>query len=197
MLFECDAELVIWHSMCLQVMCAHEDAAFLDASKSKALQLDGLRRTQDITVSTPCSTPGLPMSKPSDPIADSIQLSPALPHEGTLSAGADAAGAMHHDEVAALTSGSDAHSAGVTEHEDAGSAADLPPSASAANLQALAQQEEGDQVPSSSAQSASAFSHRHRNGSGVFMAGSDLSSCSTIYVTELPYGASLFYECPH
>ena len=182
-------------------MCAHKDAAFLDATKLKALQLDGLKTTLDITASTVHSPPALPMSEPSGPVTDSTQPLQALPPGGAFSTGADAAGALHPDEEAALTASNDAHSAGVTdEHEDAGSAADLPPSASAANLQALAQQDEGDQVPSSSAQSASAFSHRHRNGSAVSlasMAGSDLSSCSTTYVTELPYGASLFYEGSH
>ena len=181
-------------------MCAHKDAAFLDAIKPQALQPDGLKTTLNITVSTPHGPPALPMSEPSGLITDSNQPLHALPQEGAFSAGA-AAGGSHHDDEAALTASNDAHSAGITdEHDDTGSAADLPPSASAADLQALAQQDEGDHVPSSSAQSASAFSHRHHNGSAVSlasMAGSDLSSCSTTYVTELPYGASLFYEGSH
>ena len=182
-------------------MCAHKDAAFLDATKLKALQPDGLKTMLDITATTPHSIPAHPMFEPSGPVTDSTHPLQALPQGGAFSAGANAARSWHHDEEAALTASNETHSAGTAEeHEDAGSAADLPPSASAANLQALAQQDEGDQIPSSSAQSVSAFSHRHRNGSAVSlasMAGSDLSSCSTTYVTELPYGASLFYEGSH
>ena len=182
-------------------MCAHKDAAFLDATKLKALQLDGLKTTLDIIASAPHGPPALPMFEPPGPVTDSTQPLQASLQGGAFSTGADAARALHHDEEAALTAGDAAHSAGTAEeHEDADSAADLPPSASTANLQSLTQQDEGDQAPSSSAQSAAAFSHRHRNSSTVSlasMAGSDLSSCSTTYVTELPYGASLFYEGSH
>lgn len=182
-------------------MCAHKDAAFLDATKPMALWPDGLKSTLDISVSTPHSPPAHPMFAPSGPVTESTQPLQALPRGGAFSTGADAIRALHPNEGAAVTASNDACSPGIAdEHEDAGSAADLPPSASAADLQALAEQDEGNQVPSSSAQSASAFSHRHRNGSAISlasMAGSDVSSCSTTYVTELPYGASLFYEGSH
>ena len=156
----------------------------MEAAKLSALDAEGPDRlTSPLEITA--TTPGDPTATPV--ITD---LS-ALPADGATMTRSASAGALHNGNH--RRSGSFYQSAG-----QAGSSSSL--------YSQGAQAEHGDdggfhfrQPSFGQGQGQQRFSDRHRNSSAVSLAslaGSDVSTCSTTYVTELPEGSSLFYEGP-
>lgn len=177
---------------CVQVMCAHKDQIFVEAAMLKAQHPDGCNGPAsplDITATSPRAPTAPPV------ITDLSAESAALPgytasYQQALARNQSSQG-LHdlipshpgpfYQNAGEAASSSDLHSQGThAEHgdsEDGGFHFRQP---------SFGQGQQG-------------FSHRHRNESAVSLsslAGSDVSTCSTTYVTELPEGSSLFYEGP-
>ena len=174
--------------VCVQVMCAHKDQMFMEATKLNALDAegpDGLPSPFDITASTPRDPTATPV------ITDLSALpadSAAMPRSASAGAlhdrGFSRSGSLYRSPGQAGSSSS-LHSQGMhAEHGDDGGFHFRQPSFGQGQGHGHGQQR---------------FSDRHRNSSAVSLAslaGSDVSTCSTTYVTELPEGSSLFYEGP-
>lgn len=168
----------------VQVMCAHKDQVFMEAAKLNALDAEGPDRLSaplDITATTPRDPTATPIitdlsALPADSAAMPRSASAGASHDGNHSR----SGAFYQSPGQAGSSSS-LHSQGAhAEHGNDGGFHFRQPSFG---------QGQGQQR----------FSDRHRNSSAVSlasMAGSDVSTCSTTYVTELPEGSSLFYEGP-
>ena len=179
----------------MQVMCAHKDSSFAEAAKLQAQHPDGDDRpvsALDITATTPRAPTGFLLitdlsAHPADSAAMPRSISPG------------------RHSLAGLQSGQGLHE-GIPSYPghllqnlgEAGSSSDLQSQGSHAEH---GPHEDGAfhfRQPSTG-QGQPGFSDRHRNSSAVSLsslAGSDVSTCSTTYVTELPEGSSLFYEGP-
>ena len=179
-----------------QVMCAHKDHTFMEAAKVKAQHLDGQNGpippldsmaalTGDPT-ELPVITdlPALPADSPASPHPTSVNRFPLAMgehFEGQHSGIPSRLGSLYQNPREA---GSSSSLQSYAEHGDDGDGGFhfRQPS-----IREERQAERG-------------FSDRHRNSSAVSLsslAGSDVSTGSTTYVTELPEGSSLFYKGPH
>ena len=183
--------------MCVQVMCAHKDCSFAEAAKLKAQDPDGHDRlvsALDITATTPRAPTAAPLiADLSAHSADSAAMPRSISAGGPWLAGPQS-GQGAHDGSPGFP-GSLYRNPG-----EAGSSSDVQSQGSHA-VHGL----DGDggfhfrQPSTGHGQGHQGFSDRHRNSSAVSLsslAGSDVSTCSTTYVTELPEGSSLFYEGP-
>ena len=182
--------------MLLQVMCAHKDQAFMDAAKLAAKQPGSLPTSPDslhILETAPRGPPAFPSA--TDP-------SVALPDRAP-SAGSGPAEAAHsaQDQEASLGSPRSAEQVSAQpgtstqqqqqQHVQAGAT-----EAHAAGLSGMLVGA-GSHTEEQSQASGGLSDSRHRNSSTVSLcslAGSDISNCSSTYVTELPEGFSLFCE---
>ena len=181
----------------MQVMCAHKDQIFVVAAMLKAQHPnggDGLGLPLDITGAPAPRAPAAP------PVITDLS---AIPPDSTALPGHAAAG----QQALAGIRGSQAPHDLIPSHPgpfyqdagEAGSSSDLH----SQGAHAEPGEDEGGGFhfrQPGSGQGQQGFSHRHRNESAVSLsslAGSDVSTCSTTYVTELPQGSSLFYEGPH
>ena len=166
-------------------MCAHKDAAFVEATKMKAEQTDALEFVvstpgahQETDASDPSTEVGLHRSSSQGNFAAETHETPEMHLSQPDAPGSSTAGASGLHGGAEHAEGSAAGSGQFEHHAVAGGHTE-------------------DHEGSSRGQG---FSDRHRNGSAVSLcslAGSDVSICSMTYVTELPHVSSLFYQGPH
>ena len=191
-------------------MCAHKDKAFVEAAKLKTEQPV---LALDTTVASPGGGAAFPVIiGPSGLPSDSAML-PHSASTGALSAVGDQG---MHDSISSYpgdiyrnpdeaVSSSDLYSHPESSYLNAtraGSSSSLHSQDADAEQNSddgFHFQQPGNHFRHSEDHASHGFSDRHRNGSAVSLcslAGSDVSTGSMTYVTELPQGSSLFYEGP-
>ena len=185
------------HLICmfLQVMCAHKDQAFMDAAKLAAKQPGSLPTSPDslhILETAPRGPPAFPSATdPSAALPDRAPSAGSGPAEAAHSAQDFQEVSLGSPRSAEQVSAQPGTTTQQQQHTQAGVTGAHAAGLSGMLAGAGAHTEEQSQASGGLSDS------RHRNSSTVSLcslAGSDISNCSSTYVTELPEGFSLFYE---
>ena len=173
----------------LQVMCAHKDQAFMDAAKLAANQPGSLPSSPDslhILATALRGPPAFPSAvDPSAAVTDRTPSAGSGPAEDAHSAQGFQEASLGSPRAAEQVSAPPGTSAQVQAGMQAGA------------IEAHAAESSGMLAGAGAQASGGLSDSRHRNTSTVSLcslAGSDISNCSSTYVTELPEGFSLFYE---